>query len=447
MKEGIIKSSINNISLLEFPQKIRNLYDFIIKKAKEYEIDLKTLIDFDIKLTQKTNLKYELIKDVLNKKQNFTITKTEKGIIGDYEYFFKVPSFITSTVISKNNLIFFYDFENFKIVNNEFHAFKENLKKISFYKLKSILKRMISMYNSYFSFSMKIIEDKLEDRDRKLEEKENQKKDKKTNLNNSLESGKKFSSPIYMFRHKKINIDNFFSSINESLNSKYNNENSHSKSKKNKNNLFSKKNLTVKTLYNIKHSHHLNDNTIRNRNKMTLSLGKVGNKPFSLFHSINTSFKKQKERLPIKKLKFQNDENTQTDRLKNISNKNDENYNVKLKEEKNFNNKILDVFLPPLSENVKTIKPKIENRNINKYLIRHALHTFNSINNTTLGHTEKNNIDENLLTNVNFKKSKKTNNQDIKNAQILLLKKRDQKAKLIFQKKNELEYFIDEDIF
>jgi hypothetical protein len=240
---------------------------------------------------------------------------------------------------------------------------------------------------------MKIIEDKLEDRDRKLEEKENQKKDKKTNLNNSLESGKKFSSPIYMFRNKKINIENFFSSINESLNSKYNNENSHSKSKKNKNNLFSKKNLTVKTLYNIKHSHHLNDNTIRNRNKMTLSLGKVGNKPFSLFHSINTSFKKQKERLPIKKLKFQNDENTQTDRLKNISNKNDENYNVKLKDEKNFNNKILDVFLPPLSENVKTIKPKIENRNINKYLIRHALHIFNSINNI------------------------------IKNAQILLLKK------------------------
>jgi hypothetical protein len=84
---------------------------------------------------------------------------------------------------------------------------------------------------------------------------------------------------------------------------------------------------------------------------------------------------------------------------------------------------------------------------INKYLIRHALHTFNSINNTTLGHTEKNKVDENLLTNVNFKKSKKTNNQDIKNAQILLLKKRDQKAKLIFQKKNELEYFIDEDIF
>ena len=42
---------------------------------------------------QKTNLKYELIKDVLNKKQNFTITKAEKGIIGDYEYFFKVPSF------------------------------------------------------------------------------------------------------------------------------------------------------------------------------------------------------------------------------------------------------------------------------------------------------------------------------------------------------------------
>ena len=98
-------------------------------------------------------------------------------------------------------------------------------------------------------------------------------------------------------------------------------------------------------------------------------------------------------------------------------------------------------------ENVKTLKPKIEKRNVNKYLIRHALHTFNSINNTSLGHTEKNNVDEKLLTNINFKKSKKSNNLDIKNAQILLLKKRDKKAKLILQKKNELEYFIYEDIF
>ena len=208
MKEGIIKSSINNISLLEFPQKIRNLYDFIIKKAKEYEIDLKTLIDFDIKLNQKTNLKYELIKDVLNKKQNFTITKTEKGIIGDYEYFFKVPSFITSTVISKNNLIFFYDFENFKIVNNEFHAFKENLKKISFYKLKSILKRMISIYNSFFSFNMKIIEDKLIDNGFEVKENKIKDKDILININNSTEIKKKLISIPNISRNQKVN--NFF---------------------------------------------------------------------------------------------------------------------------------------------------------------------------------------------------------------------------------------------
>jgi len=448
IEEGLIKFSIEDISLLEFPQRIRTLYDFILKKAKELDFDLKTLIDFDVKLKQKTSLKYELIEETLKQKQNFTISKTEKGLIGEYEYFFNIPSFITSTVISKNNRIFFYDFKNFKKVNDETHAFNENLKKISFYKLKSILKRMISMYNSYFSISIKMIEAKLENRN--LEELENYIKDNKRNLNNSIESEKKYSSPINKFRNKKINMDNFFSSINESLNSKYNNENSNSKNKKNKNNIFSKKNVTGKTLYNIKHSYNLNDITNRNKNKnkMALSLGKIDNKPLSLFYSINTSFKKLKEIIPIKKLKFKNDENTQTDRiLNNNSNKDDVKYNDKLKNKKQVSNKVLDIFLPPLSENAKTIKPKIEKRNVNKYLIRHALHTFNSINNTSLGHTEKNNVDEKLLTNINFKKSKKSNNLDIKNAQILLLKKRDKKAKLILQKKNEFEYFIDEDIF
>ena len=146
------------------------------------------------------------------------------------------------------------------------------------------------MYNSYFSMSIKMIKAKLEDRN--LEELENYIKDNKRNLNNSIESEKKYSSPINKFRNKKINMDNFFSSINESLNSKYNNENSNSKNKKNKNNIFSKKNVTGKTLYNIKHSYNLNDITNRNKskNKMALSLGKIGNKPLSLFYSINTSF-------------------------------------------------------------------------------------------------------------------------------------------------------------
>ena len=151
----------------------------LLLKTKEFDIVQKSLIDFGIKLNQKTNLKFELIKDTLKRKQNFTISKTEKDLIGEYEYFFNIPSFITSTVISKNNRIFFYDLKNFKKINDETHTFNENLKKISFYKLKSILKRMISMYNSYFSFNMKITEDKLADRDRNLEEKENQIKDKK----------------------------------------------------------------------------------------------------------------------------------------------------------------------------------------------------------------------------------------------------------------------------
>ena len=451
MKEGIIKSSINNISLLEFPQKIRNLYDFIIKKAKEYEIDLKTLIDFDIKLTQKTNLKYELIKDVLNKKQNFTITKTEKGIIGDYEYFFKVPSFITSTVISKNNLIFFYDFENFKIVNNEFHAFKENLKKISFYKLKSILKRMISIYNSFFSFNMKIIEDKLIDNGFEVKENKIKDKDILINLNNSTEIKKKLISTTNISRNQKVNINNFFNAKNINYISKYDEVEENSKNKAKINNLFSTTNLNTKKLNNYKYFHSLKNKKNKYQNKLLLNKGKTINNDGKIFRSLNFSFKKIRKNLLNKNLKFNNNENIKKGKVypNNSDSETDESNINNMKLGRQMKEKILDIFLPPLSKTIKIKIWNIENRkiNIDRHLTRHALHTINSINNTSLGHTDENNIDEKLLSNFYFEKSNKSKSTNIKKAQILLLKNRNKKAKLILQKKIDSEYFLDEDIF
>ena len=66
-----------------------------------------------------------------------------------------------------------------------------------------------------------------------------------------------------------------------------------------------------------------------------------------------------------------------------------------------------------------------------------------------MGHRDKNSLDKQYLTNYNFKKSKKSKSLNIKKAQILLLKNRDKKAKLIAKKRNELEldYFIYEEIF
>ena len=451
IEEGIIKSSINNISLQEFPEKIKNLYDFIIKKAKENEIELKTLIDFDIKLNQKTNLKYELIEETLSQKQDFTISKAEKGIIGDYEYFFKVPSFITSTVISKNNRIFFYDFENFKIVNNEIHAFKENLKRISFYKLKSILKRMISIYNSFFSFKMKIIEDKLIDN--RFEEKDNKINEQESlnNINNSIDTEKNLATNINISRNQKINTNNFIHSFNTSYLTKYDCFEQNSKNNSKINNLFSKANLKTKKIYNYKYFSNFKD--IANRNQIEINLNKENtiNSEGKIFNSINFSFKKSRKKIRNEKLKLQRSENIQKikSNKNNSDRENDKNdiNNIKMKNQ--MKNKILDIFLPPLSKNINFRESNIDNqtKNINRHLTRYALYTINSINNISLGHTDENNIDKKLLSKFNFKKSTKSKSINIKRAQILLLKNRDKKAKLILQRKNVLNNFIDEDIF
>ena len=454
IEEGVIQSSINDISLLELTDKIRALYDFIIKKAKELDEDLKTIIDFDTKLNQKTNLKYELIEETLKQKQNFTIYKTEKGMIGDYEYYFDIPSFITSTVISKNNRIFFYDFYNFKKVNDETHAFNDILKRISFCKLKSLLKRMISIYNSYFSFSIKTLENKINDNNKLIEEQNSNVFENKVSNNCSVENEKNFSSPFNVFRKKNININNFINTISEFHNSKYHFENQSSNTRNYLNNLYYSTKFDRKTITNLKNNHPLFVNENLDDNKKALNLRKIFNKKNLALLSINDSLNKSKEKITIKKLKLSNLHNSQNKKeLKNDVNNNDD----ESKNKNEMKKQILNIFLPPLIENEKKLRHKVEHRNFsnnkdstNINITKHALETINSINNTYLGHKDKNNLEELILTNFNLKNSKnskKSKSIDIKKAQILLLKKRDKKAKLILQKKNELENFYEEDFF
>ena len=458
IEEGVIESSINDISLLELTEKIRALYDFIIKKAKELGEDQKTIIDFDTKLNQKTNLKYQLVEEILKQKQNFTIYKTEKGVIGDYEYYFDVPSFITSTVISKNNRIFFYDFQNFKKINEETHTFNETLKRISLYKLKSLLKRMITIYNSYFSFSVKTLENKIKDNNKLIEEENSLVNENKVNYNYSIENEKNYSSPLNLFRKNNINIKHFINTISEFHNNKNNYEHHNSNTRNYFNNLYYSTKVESKSIYNLKSENSFNDNENINDNIKTLNKGKIFNKKNLALHSINDSYKKDKEKMTIKKLKLTKLNNLQ---IKNDI-KTDFNINVDLSSDKpkkknEIKNQILDIFLPPLIENQKKMRNKIEHRNFsnikdnnNTTVTRHALETINSINNTFLGHKDKNNMDELLLTNFDFKKSKKSKKSksiDIKKAQILLLKNRNKKAKLILQKKNEVENFYEEDFF
>ena len=138
---------------------------------------------------------------------------------------------------------------------------------------------------------------------------------------------------------------------------------------------------------------------------------------------------------------------------KNSSKENNENSESKknIKSNELPKNKILDIFLPPLLE--KTENSKKESKsikiNIKNNVIRYAFETANGINNISLGHKDKNNNDNLCLTNYNFKDQKKSKSVNIKKAQILLLKNRDKKAKLIAKRRNEseLDYFIYEDIF
>ena len=453
IEEGIVKSSINDISLLELPDKIRALYDFIIKKAKEYNIDQSSLIDFDINLNQKTHLKYELIEDTLKQKQTFTISKTEKGIIGDYEYFFNIPSLISSTVISKNNRIFFYNLNNFKKVNDETHIFNESLKRFSFYKLKSILKRMISIYNSNYSFSLKMIEDKLNENKVIIKDNNKEVKNNIININNSVESEKNYNSPINIFRKNAINLHSFVNTINDSFNSRYNSECQNYKNKKDINKFFSDVKSNQRTIYNFRPSIIIDDKGNSRQNKIISNMKSINITRNSIFAPISTIFKNSSGNFPFRTIKIKKTK----DIHKNIFSKNlidnntEENYNRKLKHKKNIGNKILNIILPPVRENINKSTQTIEHRsntiNTIKKIKRYALHTVNSINNDSLGHTDKNNIDEIILTNCDLKRTKKSKSIDIKKAQIIVLKNRDKKAKLLLRKKNFLEYFIDEDLY
>ena len=404
IEEGVIESSINDISLRELTDKIKALYDFIIKKAKELGEDQKTIIDFDTNLNLKTNLKYELVDEILKQKQNFIIFKSEKGVIGDYEYYFDV------------------------------------------------------IYNSYFSFSVKTLENKIKD-DNKLLEKENSNiNENKGNNNYSIENEKNYSSPLGLFAKKNININHFINTISEFHNSKNNFEHQNSNTRNYFNNLYYSTKVERKSIYKMKNENSLNDNENLNTITKTLNKGNIFNKKNITLHSINDLYKKDKEKITIKKLKLtklnnlQNQKELKADFSINVDLSSD-----KSKKKNEIKNQILDIFLPPLIENQKKLRNKVENRNFsniknknNITVTRHALETINSINNTFLGHKDKNNMDELLLTNFDFKKSKnskKSKSIDIKKAQILSLKNRNKNAKLILQKKNELENFYEEDFF
>ena len=154
VKEGVVELYLNNLSLKEFSQTIELIKNIISSKAKDFGIDFNKFIDFDDEIETKSDLNEKTLQGILKQKQNYIFSRSEKGFFGDYQLFFNLPSLINGKIVSDKSKIYFYDYENFKNLNEETYALNQSLKEFAFNKMKNILKRMIAVYNSYFRLSI-----------------------------------------------------------------------------------------------------------------------------------------------------------------------------------------------------------------------------------------------------------------------------------------------------
>ena len=150
IKEGIVEISLQNISFFELNDLIKRVREILIIGARKYNIDINDLFNFNMNIDSKTTLKFNIIKEELHRKQNFVFSRSQKGFFGEYELFFGLPSILTGIVASDSCKLYYYDFDEFKNLNEETYILNESLKHNSFPKLKAKLKRMINVYNSYW---------------------------------------------------------------------------------------------------------------------------------------------------------------------------------------------------------------------------------------------------------------------------------------------------------
>ena len=140
IKEGTLEISINNKSIIDLKEIINKLYD-LIKKEVQMEINIKDIMTYS----------YNNIAKSLNQKRKFLVFTSEKGLFGDYEKYFNMPSLLTATVCSKEVKLYLYSFEKYNHLYKEVDGLKESLKESSIKKVKQIIERLISIYNSYIA--------------------------------------------------------------------------------------------------------------------------------------------------------------------------------------------------------------------------------------------------------------------------------------------------------
>ena len=150
VKDGIIELSLQNISFFELYFLIKKVKETLIIFGKNFMLNINELFNFNTRIDTKTSIKFDIIREELHRKQNFIFSHSQKGFFGDYELFFGMPSLLTGRVSSDTCKLYYYDFEDYKNLNEETYILNESLKHSSFFKLKTILKRMINVYNSYW---------------------------------------------------------------------------------------------------------------------------------------------------------------------------------------------------------------------------------------------------------------------------------------------------------
>ena len=159
--------STNSIPLSVFSQIIGNGENFIEERekfqkliekpeinGKELSINMKDFFDFNTNVESKTKYNLNTLKGILNQKQNFVFQRNEKGIFGDYELFFDIPAILTGTIISDKCLLYLYGYDKYKGLTEETYLLNDSLRYNSFLKLKTLLKRMIMVYKSYWRLNL-----------------------------------------------------------------------------------------------------------------------------------------------------------------------------------------------------------------------------------------------------------------------------------------------------
>ena len=199
-------------------------------------MNMKEFFDFNTKVESKSYYNMTTLKGILNQKQNFIFQRNQKGIFGDYELFFEIPSLLTGTVVSDRCILYNYKYEDYKKLSEETYLVSDSLKHNAFHKLKSLLKRMIMVYNSYWRLHIEQLAKNLQEKEQMLniiniEEKETTKKSvfNSTNVKNSpfidsvnnFKSNDKNNSLINGISiHDKNNL--FYRGTESSLNNQHN---------------------------------------------------------------------------------------------------------------------------------------------------------------------------------------------------------------------------------